>query len=81
MNRMMHSVLRNSFYSHIFRILLSGNLDGLGVLEQLRELALLALELRVAADVLLADEDVGNGTLLGHLLEGILDGGAVVCGR
>ena len=54
-------------------------LDGVGILEQLVELALLCLELGVAANVLLADEDVGDGALLGHLLEGVLDGGAIVC--
>lgn len=59
--------------------LLLFHLDGVGVLEQLGELALLALELRVAANVLLADEDVGHRALLGHLLKGILDRGAVVC--
>lgn len=59
--------------------LLLSHLDGVGVLEQLGELALLALELRVAANVLLADEDVGHRALLGHLLEGILYRGAVVC--
>jgi hypothetical protein len=53
-------------------------LDGVGVLEQLRELALLCLQLRVAANVLLADEDVGHGALLGDVLEGVLDRGAVI---
>ena len=56
-------------------------LDGVGILEQLLELALLALQLRVAANVLLADEDVGHGTLVGHLLEGVLDGGTVICSQ
>jgi hypothetical protein len=54
-------------------------LDGVGILEQLRELALLRLQLRVATDVLLSDEDVGHGALLGDVLEGILDRGAVIC--
>jgi hypothetical protein len=54
-------------------------LDSVGILEQLRKLALLGLQLRVTTDVLLADEDVGDGALLGHLLEGVLDGGAIVC--
>jgi hypothetical protein len=35
-------------------------LYGVGVLEQLRKLALLCLQLRVAANVLLADENVGH---------------------
>jgi hypothetical protein len=53
-------------------------LDGVGILEQLRELALLRLQLGVAANVLLADEDVGHGALLGDVLEGVLDRGAVI---
>ena len=56
-------------------------LDGVGILEQLVELTLLCLELGVAANVLLADEDVGHGALLGDLLESVLDRGTVVCGR
>lgn len=64
----------------IFHLLLH-YLDGVGVLEQLGELALLGLQLRVTTDVLLADEDVGDRALLGHLLEGVLNGGAVVCWR
>lgn len=54
------------------------SLDGFGVLEQLLELALLALQLGVAANVLLADEDVGHGALGSDLLEGVLDSGTVV---
>ena len=56
-------------------------LDSVGILEQLRKLALLGLQLRVTTDVLLADEDVGDGALLGHLLEGVLDGGTIVCAQ
>ena len=66
--------VRCSLISH----LLIYHLDSVGILEQLRKLALLGLELRVTTDVLLADEDVGDGALLGHLLEGVLDGGAIV---
>ena len=54
-------------------------LDGVGILEQLVELALLCLELGVAANVLLADEDVGHGALLGDVLESVLDRGTIVC--
>lgn len=67
--------VRCSLTSH----LLIYHLDSVGVLEQLRKLALLGLELRVTTNVLLADEDAGDGALLGHLLEGVLDGGAIVC--
>jgi len=57
----------------------SAYLDGVGLFEQLRELALLCLELGVAANVLLADEDVGHGALLGDVLESVLDRGAIIC--
>lgn len=53
-------------------------LDSLRILEQLRQLALLRLQVRVAAHVLLVDEDVRDGSLLGHLLQGVLDVCAVV---
>ena len=36
------------------------------------------LELTVSSDVLSANEDVGNGALVGHLLEGVLDSGSVL---
>ena len=67
-------------FHYISRMLFS-HLDSVGVLEQRLELALLSLQLGVAANVLLADEDVGNGALVGHLLESILNCGAVVCLR
>jgi hypothetical protein len=67
--------VRCSLISH----LLIYHLDSVGILEKLGKLALLRLELRVTTDVLLADEDVGDGALLGHLLEGVLDGGTIVC--
>jgi hypothetical protein len=57
----------------------SSRLDGVGILKQLVELALLCLELGVAANVLLADEDVGHGALLGDVLESVLDRGTIVC--
>jgi hypothetical protein len=66
-----------SLISHLFL----NRLDSVGILEQLRKLALLALQLRVTTDVLLADEDVGDGALVGHLLESVLDGGAIVCAQ
>lgn len=52
--------------------------DSSGALQHSGQLLLLCLELRVAADVLLANENVGDGALLGHLLEGILQSGAIV---
>jgi len=54
-------------------------LEGAGLLEEVLELAALehALEVRVAADVLLGDPGVGDGALARDLLEGVLDGAAV----
>ena len=77
-----------SIYHFIFMIIrylfyipsmLLFRLDGVGLLEQLGELALLCLQLRVAANVLLTDEDVGDGALLGDVLKSVLDRGTVVC--
>lgn len=69
----------DNVYSYSRRMFLS-HLDGVGLLKQVGELALLRLELGVAANVLLADEDVGHGALLGDVLESVLDRGTVVCG-
>jgi hypothetical protein len=51
----------------------------MGILQHLRELALLGLQLGVAANMLVVDEDVRDGALVGHLFERILDCGAIVC--
>lgn len=49
-------------------------LDGGGLLEHSLEiLALDLLQVRVAANVLLVDEDVGHGALARHLGESLLD--------
>ena len=48
------------------------------VLQQLRKLLLLALQLRVAANVLLANEDIWHCALMGHVFQGILELGAIV---
>ncbi|KAB8343264.1 hypothetical protein FH972_022852 [Carpinus fangiana] len=48
-------------------------------LQDIGQLALLGLQVRVAANVLLVDEDVGHAALLRDALEGVLDGGTVVC--
>ena len=71
-----------SFHGNVYsynRDMFPSRLDGVGVLEQLGELALLCLQLGVAANVLLADEDVGDRALLGDVLKRILDRGTVVC--
>lgn len=56
----------------------SPNLEGTSSLEQTRELVHLGLEVGVTADVLLADEDVGDGALVGDLLKSGLNVGAVI---
>jgi hypothetical protein len=53
-------------------------LDCSRLLQQAREILLLRLQLRVAADVLLVDEDVRNGALGSDVLEGILDGSTII---
>jgi hypothetical protein len=60
-------------------VLLRFYLDGVGLLEQIRQLALLGLQVRVPPDVLLIDEDVGDTALVRDFLEGVLDRGAVIC--
>lgn len=54
------------------------SLDSLSILEQRWQLALLSLEVRVAADVLLANEDIRDRALASHFFKRILDLGAVV---
>ena len=63
-----------------WRVMATQNLclDGVGLLEQVWKLALLRLEVTVAANVLLVDENIWYGALLGHLLERILDCSAIV---
>lgn len=71
--------------SHLWQIyppislLFVSTLDRVRILQHLRELALLRLQFRVPADVLLVDENVGDGALVRHLLEGVLDRGAIIC--
>jgi len=72
-------LFHGNVYSYNGDMFFSSCLDGVGVLEQLGELALLCLQLGVAANVLLADEDVGDRALLGDVLKRILDRGTVVC--
>ncbi len=56
----------------------SSPLDGAHALQHVVELTLLALEVRVATNVFLADEDVGHAALAGQFFESVLDGRAVV---
>lgn len=48
-------------------------------LQQIRQLALLTLQLRVPANVLLSDENVRHGTLRSDFLQSILNLGSIVC--
>lgn len=50
-----------------------GYLDGTGILEQSGQVTLLCLQIRVSANVLLGNEDVGYGGLARHFAEGALD--------
>ena len=53
--------------------------ESTGILQQLLQvLVLLGLEVGVAADMLLADEDVGNSPLTRQFLEGILNRFAIL---
>jgi hypothetical protein len=52
-------------------------LDGASRLQQSVKLALLGLQVAVATNVLLLDEDIGHAALAGDFLEGVLDGCAV----
>ena len=55
------------------------HLDCLRVFKQGRQLALLRLQVGVASNVLLVDEDVGDGALVGHVLKGVLDRCTIIC--
>ena len=48
------------------------------LLQQLWQLGSLGLQVRVPANVVLADEDIWHGALLGHALERILDGCTII---
>jgi hypothetical protein len=53
-------------------------LDSTNSLQQTIKLSLLRLQIAVATNVLLSDEDVGDASLSGDLFEGILEGCTVV---
>lgn len=50
------------------------HLDSTSILEQVVELTLLGLQIAVSTNVLLGDEDVGDGGLAGHFAKGGLNG-------
>lgn len=55
------------------------DVDRTCLLQQRRQLRLARLQIRISADMLLLDEDVGHGALARDFLERVLDRGAVVC--
>lgn len=60
-------------------IAIDRNLQSIRILEHALELPLLCLKIRVSSNVLLGNENVGNGSLVSHLLKGILNCGTIVC--
>lgn len=56
----------------------SSSSQGTGLLEQLRELALFRLQVRVSSNVLLVDEHIWNSALRCHLGQSVLDLAAIV---
>lgn len=54
------------------------SLNSTSLLQQVWQLALLSLQLGVATNVLLVDEDVRDTSLRSHSLEGVLDCGTVI---
>ena len=53
-------------------------LDSTSLFQQSIELALSGLEIRIATNVLLGNENVGNAALAGDFLQSILDCGAII---
>lgn len=62
------------------RVLCISTLQGICASKLALKLVLVqCLKIRVASNVLLGDEDVGNTALVGYLLQGILNGGSIIC--
>jgi len=57
---------------------ISSRLDGTGLLQERGQLGLLSLQVRVSANVLATDEDIGDSALTGYLGKGVLNGAAIV---
>jgi hypothetical protein len=53
-------------------------LDSTDTLQQAIKISLLRLQVAVATNMLLSDEDVGNASLSGDLFEGILESCTVI---
>ena len=74
----MNGILLPGVYHLLLRFCTKVILDCICLLQNLWQLALLRLQLRIAADVLVVDEDVRNRALLGHLFKSVLDSRAIV---
>lgn len=62
------------------RYAIISQLNGAGCFQQLGQISLLALEVRVTANVHLVDVDVGDGALARDLMKSILEIATTVCG-
>ena len=73
--------LRLTFHLNflLYSLAAPSHLGGIRIFQHLRELRLLALQLRISTDMLMVDEDVRNASLVGHLLKGVLKRGAIIC--
>lgn len=61
----------------VYTMISAYNLKSTSVLQQGRKLAFASLQIRVSTDMLLLDEDVGDGALAADFHEGVLDGAAI----
>lgn len=69
----LHAVLIGSVLGHPQSIS-----NSTGLLQKGRQLRLLRLQIRVASNMLLRNEDIGHSALIRHLLQRVLEGGAVI---
>lgn len=66
--------LNLQLFSHGF----DSNLDSSCLLQELWKFAFLRLNVGIATDVLVVDEDIWDGALMCHFLESVLDGSSIV---
>lgn len=83
MVQLLHQPLDNATRVPIFELFLSlclaHALNSSGFLQQVRQLATLGLQIRVPTNVLVVDENIRDGALLGDFLERVLDRCSVIC--
>lgn len=72
----MYSLAHNKRFTYIE--LYQANLKRTSLLQQSRQLILLSLQVRVSTNVLSLNENVGHGTLVRDLDEGVLDSSSVI---